>query len=505
MAEECYLRLQNIVKIFPGVVALDDVSFDLRPGEVHSLVGENGAGKSTLIKVLAGAFSPEKGNIELFGNDYTALTPWKAKELGIEVIYQELNLMPALSVAENIFLTDVRGKRFFINPRDFEKKTRSLYNSIGINYINPKSLVKDLSPASLELVEIAKAISKPTTRILVMDEPTAPLTNIEVEILFKIIQQLKEKKISIIYISHRVDEIFRISDRVTVLRDGHVIKTMNAKDTNRAQLVELMVGRKLNENFPPRTSPVGDECVLRVENVTGGRVRDISFELFKGEILGVGGLVGAGRTEMVRMIYGADKKKSGHIFLNGKEISIRHPTNALHKGIALVPEDRKQHGIVLAFSVKENISLSIMENISTFSFINRKKEHQTAEHYKELLGIKTLNINTLVRTLSGGNQQKVALGKSLATNSKVIILDEPTRGIDVGAKLEIYHLMRKLCQDGISIILISSEMDELLAMSDRIIVLSNGQIAGTLDKKDATQERILTLATDADDKESHNE
>ena len=494
MAYNNYLKLENIVKKFPGVLALDKVSFELQIGEVHALVGENGAGKSTLIKILSGAHTPDEGTITIGDSVCNTLTPWESKELGIEVVYQEFNLMPALSVAENIYLTEIRGNRFLVNMKEFERKAQELFDTLGINYVNPKSLVKDLTPASMQLVEIAKAISKPTTKILVMDEPTAPLTNMEVDILLDIIKQLKEKGIAIIYISHRLDEIFQISDRVTVLRDGCNIKTMITSETNRSELVELMVGRKLNENFPPRISPVGEECVLSVENITGGRVKNVSFKLNKGEILGIGGLVGVGRTEMVRMLFGADKKDSGRIYLNGKEITIRHPEHALKHGITLVPEDRQQHGVQLAFSIMENISISILKKISKFSVVNRLKERKITEEMKQVLDIKAHSIMVKVDTLSGGNQQKVSLGKCLAIESKILILDEPTRGIDVGAKMEIYNLMRRLCSEGMSIIMISSEMDELLGMSDRIVVLCNGQVADILNRTEATQERVLELA-----------
>jgi len=381
-----------------------------------------------------------------------------------------------------------------VNIKEFERKTNALFDGLGINYINPRTPVKDLTPANMQLIEIAKAISKPTTKILVMDEPTAPLSAKEVDILFEIIKQLKVKNISIIYISHRLDEIFCVSDRVTILRDGHNIETLNTAETNRAQLVELMVGRKLSENFPPRTTPIGEECVLRVDNLRGGCVKNISFELHKGEILGFGGLVGVGRTETVRMIYGADKKVSGEIYRNGKKVSIHNPASSLNCGIALVPEDRKRHGVLLAFSIMDNISISILKKISKLTVINRAKERETAERFKNTLGIRAPGIMSIAGSLSGGNQQKVALAKCLAIDSKILILNEPTRGIDVGAKMEIYNLMRQLCRQGMSIIMISSSMDELIGMSDRIVVLCNGQVAGVMDKKEVTQERVLSLA-----------
>jgi len=493
MEPEISLLCKGLVKTYPGVIAMDHVNLELRKGEVHALLGENGAGKSTLIKAIAGAHQCEEGTITIFGQEFHGLTPLQAKELGVEVVYQEFNQMPSLSVAENIFLTELRGKRVFAKQREFEQKAKALFESMHLD-LNPKVKVQSLTNGYKQMVEIAKAISKPTTRILILDEPTAPLTVDQVDILFRLIRELKEKGISMIFISHRMPEIFEICDRVTVMRDGQSIQTLNVKDTNREELVALMVGRKLNENFPPRTTPIGD-MVLEATGLYGNGVEDISFNVRKGEILGFAGLVGTGRTETLRLVYGADKKDAGEIKMEGKKLKIRSPKQALANGIALVPEDRKLQGVFLRMSIKANSNISILQRISKFGFVSRQAETDIAEQYIKSLRIRTPGMMQLAGNLSGGNQQKVALAKALATKAKVLILDEPTRGIDVGAKMEIYQLMRELSADGMAIIMISSEMDELLGMSDRIIVMSEGRMAGELSKEEFDQERILNMAS----------
>ena len=493
MEPEISLLCKDLVKTYPGVIAMDHINFELRKGEVHALLGENGAGKSTLIKSIAGAHQCDSGTITIDGKEFHGLTPLQAKEMGVEVVYQEFNQMPSLSVAENIYLTELRGKRIVADQREFERKAAELFKEMNLD-LNPKVKVASLTNGYKQMVEIAKAISKPTTKILILDEPTAPLTVDQVDILFRLIHNLKEKGISMIFISHRMPEIFEICDRVTVMRDGKSIQTLNVKDTNREELVSLMVGRKLNENFPPRETEIGD-LVLEAKDLCGNGVENISFQVHAGEILGFAGLVGTGRTETLRLVYGADKMDSGEVYMYGKKLHIRSPKQALAHGIALVPEDRKLQGVFLHMSIKANTNISILPKISRGIFVQAHKETENADQYIKSLRIRTPGMMQLAGNLSGGNQQKVALAKALATEAKVLILDEPTRGIDVGAKMEIYQLMRELSAQGMAIIMISSEMDELLGMSDRIVVMSEGRKAGELSKEEFNQERILNMAS----------
>lgn len=490
---EIALTCKDLVKTYPGVIAMDHVNFELRKGEVHALLGENGAGKSTLIKAIAGAHQCDSGTITIDGREFHGITPKQAKELGVEVVYQEFNQMPSLSVAENIYLTELRGKRIIANQKIFQRKAKELFENMHLD-LDPKVKVKELTNGYKQMVEIAKAISKPTTKILILDEPTAPLTVDQVEILFRLIGELKAKGISMIFISHRMPEIFAICDRVTVMRDGKSIETLNVKDTSREELVALMVGRKLNENYPPRTTPIGD-LVLECKNLCGNGVENISFNVHEGEILGFAGLVGTGRTETLRLVYGADKMDSGEIIMNGKRLHIRSPKHALAHQIALVPEDRKLQGVFLKMTIKANSNISILKEISRGIIVSKKKETETAETYIKSLRTRCTGSMQIAGNLSGGNQQKVALAKALATHAKVLILDEPTRGIDVGAKMEIYQLMRELSAQGMAIIMISSEMDELLGMSDRVIVMSEGTVAGCLHRDEFDQERILDMAS----------
>ena len=491
--EEISLSVKDLVKTYPGVVALDHASIELRKGECLALLGENGAGKSTLIKAIAGAHTCDSGTITIFGEEFTEISPRKARELGVEVVYQEFNQMPTLSVAENIYLTEAHGKKMTVDFKDFNSRAQALFDEMHLN-LNPKVKVRDLTNGYKQMVEIAKAISKPSTKILVLDEPTAPLTVDQVEILFSLVKKLKEKGISIIFISHRMPEIFELCDRVTVMRDGCTIKTLNVADTNREELVALMVGRKLNENYPPRTTPVGEE-ILRCENLCGNGVENISFRVSRGEILGFAGLVGTGRTEALRLLFGADPMDSGSIYLENKKIRIRSPKEALDYGIALLPEDRKLQGVLLKMTLKANINVSILKKQSSGIVVSTKKEKETADKYIRRLRIRTPSMNQIANNLSGGNQQKVALAKCLAASARVLIMDEPTRGIDVGAKMEIYELMRELSAEGMAIIMISSEMDELLGMADRVMVMSEGHMAGELSREEFDQEKILDMAS----------
>lgn len=490
--ENIALSVHHISKHYPGVVALDDISLDFRQGEVHALLGENGAGKSTLIKTIAGAIEPTEGTICIGDKEYKALTPAQARAHGIEVIYQEFNLVPSMSVAENIYLGGRAGDGPLVDFKAMRKGCRELFAQFNIR-INPDVLVGELSPAYQQIVEITKAISK-DVKILIMDEPTAPLTVAEVEVMFHIIDELKSRGVTILYISHRLEEIFRVADRVTIMRDGKFICTLNAGETNRQELIEHMVGRQLNDSYPVRQTTIGP-TVLKVRNLSGNGVRDVSFELHQGEILGLAGLVGCGRTEIMRVLYGAEPREGGEVEINGRPVTLRSPSDAMANGFGLIPEDRKQQGVFLEFPIYWNIALTVLKKISQLTVVDRKKEKNLAEDYREKLQIRTPSVYQLAKNLSGGNQQKVAIAKTLATNANILIFDEPTRGIDVGAKQEIYKLMNDLVAQGKSIIMISSEMDELLGMSDRIIVLSEGHMAGCLSRETFSKTEILDLAS----------
>ncbi|BAJ62744.1 MULTISPECIES: sugar ABC transporter ATP-binding protein [Anaerolinea] len=486
------LSLKSITKKYPGVLALDRVSLDFFAGEVHALVGENGAGKSTLIKAIAGAINLDGGVIQIGGQDYHQMTPHLSRSAGIEVIYQEFNLVPTMSVAENIFLGEKPNTLNFVNYRLMKNQARELFRLFDVD-MDPDALVQDLSPAQQQIVEIAKAVSK-NVKILIMDEPSAPLSVSEVERMFEIIRQLKRKGVTIIYISHRLEEIFKISDRVSVLRDGKYVATKLTSETNREELIRLMVGRELKETYPARTNPPG-EIALEVKNLSGNGVRDISFVVRKGEILGVAGLVGAGRTEMAMLIFGAAPIESGEIRANGKLVRIRSPQDAIQHRIGLLTEDRKGKGLFLEMPVGWNITFPIVRKLSRFGVVDTQKEKSISEYYWQHLNIKTPSLEERVINLSGGNQQKVVLAKVLAADSAILIFDEPTRGIDVGAKQEIYHLMCELANNGNAILMISSDMEELLGMSDRIIVLCEGKLAGEVSKDNFSQDLILDLAS----------
>ncbi|MGM9564208.1 MAG: sugar ABC transporter ATP-binding protein [Faecousia sp.] len=485
------LRLEHITKTYPGVVALNDVSLEFEQGEVHALLGENGAGKSTLIKIITGAISPDPGGTIAFdGRTYSHMTPALSAENGVAVIYQDINLVTPMTVAENIFMGRKMGKIY--SKRQLNKLARELFDEYGFR-LDPAMRVERLSPANQQMVEIARAISN-NAKIMIMDEPTAPLAANEVELLFSIIAKLKAKGVTVIYISHRMDEVFQITERISVLRDGCFVKTLNTRDTNRAELVKLMVGRELNESFPARKTEMG-EVVLEVKNLTGNSVENISFRLHRGEILGFAGLVGSGRSETMELIAGAKKPDSGELFLNGKKVRIHSPAAAIAHGIGLIPEDRKEQGCILFNTVKFNTSLSALKRITRFGFINGKKNTAMAEQYRQELRIKVPGIRQMVVNLSGGNQQKVVLAKTLAADPDVIIFDEPTKGIDVGAKQEIYHLMNELAARGKAILMVSSDMEEILGMSDRIIVLHEGLVSGELQRSQFSQENVLHLAS----------
>lgn len=491
MGDKTVLRLKEVTKKYPGVLALDKVSFDLKEGEVHALIGENGAGKSTLIKCLCGAITPDGGTIELNGQSYTRMTPHEARDLGVEVVYQELNLIEGLTVAENVCFGKKYGK--LVNFRTLNKVTKEVFDRLNVN-IDPKKLVLELSTAQQQLVEISKSVSK-DVKILVLDEPTAPLTEEEVQILFDIIRTLKENGVAIIYISHRLDEIFQITDRVTVMRDGKYVTTLNTAETNRDELIKYMVGRELRDIYPKR-DPIREEPLLEIENVCGLGDENISLHINKGEIVGLAGLVGAGRTELARMLFGADKMDSGVVKLNGQVVQIRDPGDAIEKGIGLIPEDRKHQGVLLGYGIDWNIALTHLKRISKYTVVNTRKVADEADEFIKKLHIKTPHRGQKVNNLSGGNQQKVVLARTLVNDSDLIIFDEPTRGIDVGARAEIYAILDGLAKQGKAILMITSDMEELIGMSDRIYVLAEGHLTGELKRGEYTQEKILDMMSD---------
>jgi ribose transport system ATP-binding protein len=497
MMSEAVLALEGLRKTYPGVIALEDFTLDFRPGEVHAILGENGAGKSTLIKIVAGAIEPDKGSIRIGDKGYTRLNPLQARELGIEVIYQEFNLMPSLSAAENICFGERMGR--LVNQRAMEQKAKALFEELEVD-VDPRALVRDLPASQQQLVEIAKAISR-KAKILIMDEPTAPLSIAEVGHLFKLIRKFRERGTTVLYISHRIDELFEISDRVTVLRDGRYVKTLDTTATNRQELIGLMVGRELKESYPERSPPSG-KTVLELRGVTGNGDHDISFTLKEGEILGVAGLVGAGRTELAKVLIGAARLESGEILLEGRPVSIASPRDALRQGIGLIPENRKEEGCFLNMDIAWNITFASLGQIPIGPLVGRREEKAIAEKYRDLMKIKTPSLEQKVQLLSGGNQQKVVLSKTLAAKSRILVFDEPTRGIDVGARQDIYRLMDELTRDGHSIIMISSDMEELLGMSDRIIVIADGRLTGTLERGDFSQHTVLELASGGSYKET---
>ena len=487
------LELHNITKRYPGVTALDNVSISFREGEVHALVGENGAGKSTFIKTISGAVQPNEGEIVFDGVTYPHLTPQKSLELGISVVYQEMIQFEAMSVADNLFMSDGSDGGLFVNDAERNKKAAELLQKFQC-HVSPKTWVRELSMANRQIVEICKAILR-KARVLILDEPTASITVEEQRRLFDVIRDLKAQGVTIIYISHRLDELFEICDRVSILRDGKYIDTINIEDTDKQGLIKLMVGRELSENYPVKDNKPTDEVVLQVENLCGNGVKNISFQLHKGEILGFAGLVGAGRTELMHLIYGAAGIEAGTVTMNGEQLSIHTPADAMKAGIGLIPEDRKWQGCFLDKPIFWNVSISNIKELCKGAFVDRKKEMAQAQEYGRRMRIKAPNLIVNAGALSGGNQQKVVIAKSLASLPDILIFDEPTRGIDIGARYEIYQLMIDLTKEGKSILMVSSDMEELLGMSERIVVLHEGEQTGTIDKPDFSQERVLALAS----------
>jgi ribose transport system ATP-binding protein len=494
---EPLIVMEGIEKSFPGVHALAQARFELLPGEVHALVGENGAGKSTLMKVLAGVQPPDAGRILVNGKEVTIDNPRDAQHLGICMIFQELNLLNHLTVAQNIFIgREPRGRvGFMLDERALNAKAQELLDRLHLN-LNPRTRVADLTVAKQQMVEIAKALST-NSQVLIMDEPTAALTEAEIADLFDIIRHLRTQGVGVVHISHRLEELKQISDRITVMRDGHYVDTIPTATAKIEDIIKLMVGRVIFDAAPELPETPNDQVALEVRHLNRGRmVKDVSFTLHKGEILGFSGLVGAGRTEVARVIFGADRLESGEILINGKPIRISTPADAVLHGIAYLSEDRKRYGLTLGLDIETNVVMASYKKFMTsIGWILTGKTRQTALDYVGKLAIKTPGINRKTKNLSGGNQQKVVIGKWLCANTDILIFDEPTRGIDVGAKSEIYKLLNDLARQGKSIIMISSELPEILRMSHRILVMCEGRITGELFSTDATQEKIIEYAT----------
>ncbi len=497
MASKPLVVMNGIDKSFPGVHALDHCDFELRPGEVHALVGENGAGKSTLMKILAGIYSKDEGTIAYKGQVVDIPTPRSAQDLGISMIHQELNLMGHLTVAHNIFIgREPRTRiRFVLDEKDINKQAQELLDIIHLD-IPPRTKVSKLSVAKQQMVEIAKALSF-NSEVLIMDEPTAALTDSEIEDLFEIIRRLRDQGVGIVYISHRLEELKIISDRITVMRDGRYIDTVLTAETNRDEIISMMVGRTIYEEAPEIPDHADRECVLEVKDLNrGDQIKDINFDLKKGEILGFAGLMGAGRTEVARAVFGADPIDSGEIYIHGQKVNIKSPGDAVATGIGYLSEDRKRYGLSLKQDVETNTVLAAYDKFSGLvGWVKTDETSIIAEKYVEALAIKTPSIKQLVKNLSGGNQQKVVIAKWLTADTEILIFDEPTRGIDVGAKSEIYKLLNELTDQGKSIIMISSELPEILRMSHRVVVMCEGRITGILPIEEADQESIMHLAT----------
>ncbi len=492
--EEYIVQMEHISKSFPGVKALDRVSFNLKAGEVMALLGENGAGKSTLVKILSGVYTKDHGDITVFGELIPHMTQKIASEKGIAIIHQELNMCQHLTVAENIFLGREPVKYGLVDTKKMNKDAKTILEKLGVS-IDPETIIESLQVSKQQMVEIAKALSI-NARVLIMDEPTSALTSREIDELFNIIRNLKSTGCGIVYISHKLEELTNIADRVTIMRDGQFITSGDYKDFTMDGIIAQMVGREIKEKYPHTECEVGD-VIFEVKNINAGRmVRDVSFNVRKGELVAIAGLMGAGRTETTRAIFGADPKESGQIFLEGKEVTINNPKDAITAGIVLAPENRKKDGLCIKLPVRENISLPNLDLISNKAgIVNLKKDCEMSELSVKEMSIKLTNIDVNAENLSGGNQQKVVIGKWLSRNSKMVMFDEPTRGIDVASKVEIYLLMNKLKQEGIGCLFVSSELPEVIGVADRIIVMCDGRITGELSKEEATQEKVLTLAT----------
>lgn len=504
MQEEYALKMSGITKKFPGVLALDHVSLRVRKGEVHALLGENGAGKSTLMKILSGAYTKDEGEIELFGEKVELGNPAVSKKLGIGIIYQELNLVPTLTVAENIFIGRYpRKNRFQIDWRSMQEQAEKILRDLEVE-VHATDITGKLGIAQQQMIEIAKAVSL-DARIIIMDEPTAPLTDRETRRLFGIVEKLKSQGISVIYISHRLEEVKEICSRATIMRDGQTITEIDVAKTQIDEIIRHMVGRELTDQYPQVEKEIGD-VIFEVKGLTiPGKVSDINFQIRAGEVLGIAGLVGAGRTETARGIFGLDAVSSGKIYVDGKECTIKKPGDAIAAGIGFVTEDRKDQGLVLCLSVGENITLASLDEVETAGVLSLGKEQKIIQSYVDKMNIKTPSSRQRVENLSGGNQQKVVLAKWMLSNCKVLIFDEPTRGIDVGAKVEVYNIINALAKEGKAVMMISSEIAEVIGVSDRVMVMARGKVQGSLDSTDITQEKIMTLAIGMEDERGDKE
>lgn len=496
MGQKPIVELNGINKSFPGVKALSDVSVDFYPGEVHVLLGENGAGKSTLIKIISGVYRTDTGSVKVNGEQVRFSSTREARAHGISVIHQELSVIPDLTVAENIFLgREPKTGVNLINKKRMNTEAQEILRSIGVK-IRAKALIRDLNNADKQMVEIARAVSQDSSMVI-MDEPTSSLSEKEVGALFDVIEKLKKNNVAVVYISHRLKEVMALGDRITILRDGCLVKTAPLSELSEDDMITLMVGRQMKQfYYRADTKSVGGETVLKVENLTSkGKFENISFELHQGEILGVAGLIGAGRTEVMRAVFGADRYDSGKCYLMGRKVRYRSPRQAIGAGLGLIPEDRRGEGLLLEKSVRQNTSLACLSENSKHGVIDEKWEKKIAKEYINLLQTKTPGPEALVKNLSGGNQQKVVIAKWLAAKSKILIMDEPTRGIDVNAKAEIYHLMKEFVENGGSIIMVSSELPEILGVSNRIMVMCEGHVSGFLDNKDLAEKDIMKLAS----------
>jgi ribose transport system ATP-binding protein len=496
MENQPLLKMEKVSKHFPGVQALEEVDFEVYPGEIVGLVGENGAGKSTLIKILSGVYAKDQGLIQFRGKTVDFRSPHEAQEHGVVTIYQELALAPHLTVTENVFLNREPLRIPMLGAVDFKqmrRQTQAIMTDLGVQIATGR-LVKDLTLASQQMVEIAKAVSR-KANLLLMDEPTSALSSKEADALLDLMRRLKQRGVSVVFVSHRLEEVLRVVDRIIVMRDGRRVATLPAAEATESKLIQAMVGREVGL-FPKLDAQIG-EPVLEVRNMSGPNgVRDVSMSVRRGEIVGLAGLVGAGRTELVRLICGADRRSAGTIFIDGQEVRIANPADAVAHGIGWVPEDRKQHGLVLSMDIKQNTTLAILRRISNrLGAVRSKKEREIASDYRNRLSIATSDLSKVVRYLSGGNQQKVVLAKWLSTQPKILIMDEPTRGIDIGAKAEFHSLMSQLAQQGIGILMISSEMPEILGMSDRVIVMCQGRVTGEYKRGQFSQVDIMTSAT----------
>lgn len=493
--DDYVLSLHNISKSYVGIQALDNVSVNFLRGETHALVGENGAGKSTLIKIISGAEIPDSGQLQFNDKSFERMSPSLAQALGVATIYQEFNLFPSLTVAENIFMGEeaLSSKRSrYYHKKIYIERAKELLDNMKVN-IDPAELIEDLTTAKMQLIEIAKAIAK-NAKILIMDEPTAPLSTKETDDLFELISRLKEQGVTIIYISHRLEEVYHIADRVTILRDGKGIMTTTTDSITRHELISLIANRKVDEIEYESTTIKGD-IALETLGLYGNGLKDVSISVRSGEVLGIGGLLGSGRTELARILFGAEPAEAGSIFVHGKLVRIKSPKDAVNLGIGYVPEDRKKHGAILSLPINWNITLPILRRISKQGFVKNSEEIRIVDTQRKKLQIKAVHMSQSADCLSGGNQQKVVLAKWLASTPSILILDEPTRGIDVGSKQEIYQLISELTKQGIAIILISSEMGELLSIADRLVVLFEKRVVGTLKKNEFSQNKVLTMAS----------